>query len=162
MLASTKKLQAALGRKPEEEQRPQMHRLAPHLKGFAGLLFTELPRSDVEAAVKLFERSDYARAGSRATHTVRSLPCAVLICYCLFAFSALPTRGRTRCAVPPLPLRLLVLVCFWDRQTFLMHVTPPANVTGPVPAAWRPLERSGSGGLPGGKLYAMQNPSPNL
>ena len=90
MMASTKKIQAALGRTPEEEHRTGSHKLVPHLRGFAGLMFTNLPRAEVETIVREFEHEDYARAGSRATETVRNCSCASASWH---AYQA-PVQGR--------------------------------------------------------------------
>lgn len=69
-MASTKKLQAALGREPEDECRPQVHKLCPYLKGHTALLFTNLPREEVQETFEDFFHEDYARAGATATRTV--------------------------------------------------------------------------------------------
>lgn len=71
MLASTKKLQAALGREEETECRPLVHKLCPFLFGCTGLLFTDLPESEVSSIFGDFLHEDYARAGGRATRTVK-------------------------------------------------------------------------------------------
>jgi mRNA turnover protein 4 len=71
LMASTKKMQAALGRTPEEEHRPHIHRLTPHLRGHAGLLFTKLQPAEVEEALHTFSHAEFARAGAKATHTVQ-------------------------------------------------------------------------------------------
>jgi mRNA turnover protein 4 len=70
MLASTKKLQAALGREAEDECRPLVHKLCPFLQGHAGLLFTNLPQDQVPPIFEEFHHEDFARAGARATRTV--------------------------------------------------------------------------------------------
>jgi hypothetical protein len=76
MLASTKKLQAALGRTPEEECRKNVHLLVPHLRGFAGLLFTNLSHEEAEASISGCEQDEFARAGCVASQTVRTLKLA--------------------------------------------------------------------------------------
>lgn len=70
MMASTKKLQAALGREPEEECRSQVHKLCPYLKGHTALIFTNLPHDDVQRIFEDFFHEDYARAGAAAMRTV--------------------------------------------------------------------------------------------
>ena len=70
MMASTKKLQAALGREPEEECRSQVHQLCPYLKGHTALIFTNLPHDDVQRIFEDFFHEDYARAGATAMRTV--------------------------------------------------------------------------------------------
>lgn len=70
MMASTKKLQAALGREQEEECRPDVHKLCPYLRGHAALLFTNLPHQEVQETFEDFFHEDYARAGASATRTV--------------------------------------------------------------------------------------------
>ena len=71
MLASTKKLQAALGREEEDECRPHVHKLCPFLFGTTGLLFTNLPEAQVCKLIEDFFHEDYARAGAKATRTVK-------------------------------------------------------------------------------------------
>lgn len=70
MLASTKKLQAALGREPEDECRPLVHKLCPYLKGHTALLFTNLPHDEVQSTFEDFFHEDFARAGAIAMRTV--------------------------------------------------------------------------------------------
>jgi Insertion domain in 60S ribosomal protein L10P len=70
MLASTKKLQAALGREEENECRPLVHKLCPFLFGSTGLLLTDLPEAEVTRIIQEFKHEDYARAGAKATRTV--------------------------------------------------------------------------------------------
>lgn len=71
MLASTKKLQAALGREEEDECRPQIHKLCPFLFGHTGLLFTDLSEQEVTRMLAEFVHEDYARAGAKASRTVK-------------------------------------------------------------------------------------------
>lgn len=71
MLASTKKLQTALGREEEDECRPSVHKLCPFLFGSTGLFFTNLPETEVSRMFQEFAHEDYARAGAKATRTVR-------------------------------------------------------------------------------------------
>lgn len=47
MLASTKKVQAALGRTPEDEYKDNLHQLSEQVHGFAGLFCTKLPHDEV-------------------------------------------------------------------------------------------------------------------
>lgn len=70
MLASTKKLAAALGRGPEDEYKEGLSSVAAALRGHAGLLFTSLPHDEVAQLFAEFYHEDYARAGARATETV--------------------------------------------------------------------------------------------
>lgn len=64
-------LRVALGHGPSDEHRPGLSRLVGLVKGAAGLLFTRLPRGEVEALVGSCEAADYARAGARATEDFR-------------------------------------------------------------------------------------------
>ena len=66
-LGGVGKLRVALGGKGVGEPRPGLAKLAAHLSGTAGLLFTSLPHADVVREFHGFEHADYARAGSRAT-----------------------------------------------------------------------------------------------
>ena len=92
LMASTKKLQAALGRTPEDEHRAGLHQLVPFLRGHAGLLLTRAPPAEVEAAVAGFRHEDFARAGARATHTVRR--CTLLApALCTLARLLTPSHG---------------------------------------------------------------------
>lgn len=82
MMGSTKKLQAALGRSEEDEQRAGSHKLAPHLSGPSGLVFTNKSRGEIEDIVQNFAHEDYARAGSRATETVRAQCSQARVIHC--------------------------------------------------------------------------------
>ena len=73
MLASVKKMHAALGKCPEEECRDHAHQLAAHLHGSAGLMFTNLGHAEAEKCLAQYVSSEFARAGSEATATVRIL-----------------------------------------------------------------------------------------
>ena len=66
-LGSNKVLKVALGKSEAEEDRSNLHLLANDMSGNSALLFTKLPRPDVERMVASFEVMDYARAGARAT-----------------------------------------------------------------------------------------------
>jgi mRNA turnover protein 4 len=66
-LGSNKVLRVALGTDAADEQRPGIAALADRIQGSAGILFTKLPREEVEAAVGGFGVEDFARAGARAT-----------------------------------------------------------------------------------------------
>lgn len=69
-MGSNKVLQVALGKGPEDEQREGIHRLARHIKGHAGLVFTNLTKDDLEVAFEKYRVSDYARTGTTASQTV--------------------------------------------------------------------------------------------
>ncbi|GAB4821377.1 hypothetical protein N2152v2_008423 [Parachlorella kessleri] len=66
-MGSIKVLRVALGNSPSEEHRPNLHQLAERLHGSMGLLFTKLPREQVQQIFDDFEVMDYARAGAKAT-----------------------------------------------------------------------------------------------
>jgi len=63
-------MQIALGRSPADEAKTGLHKLSKFLQGDSGLLFTNLPRDDVERLFRDFEEHDFARTGSTATETV--------------------------------------------------------------------------------------------
>ncbi|XP_047071348.1 mRNA turnover protein 4 homolog [Lolium rigidum] len=69
-LAGKKVMQIALGRSPADEAKTGLHKLSKYLQGNTGLLFTNLPRDDVERLFREFEGLDFARTGSIATETV--------------------------------------------------------------------------------------------
>uniref|UniRef100_A0A8R7QB91 Ribosome assembly factor mrt4 n=1 Tax=Triticum urartu TaxID=4572 RepID=A0A8R7QB91_TRIUA len=69
-LAGKKVMQIALGRSPADEAKTGLHKLSKFLQGASGLLFTNLPRDDVERLFREFEANDFARTGSIATQTV--------------------------------------------------------------------------------------------
>jgi len=69
-LAGKKVMQIALGRSPADEAKTGLHKLSKFLQGDSGLLFTNLPRDDVERLFRDFEEHDFARTGSTVTETV--------------------------------------------------------------------------------------------
>ena len=46
-MGSNKVMQVALGKGPEDEQRDGLHQLAEHVRGHAGVVFTNLTKEDV-------------------------------------------------------------------------------------------------------------------
>ena len=69
-LGSSKKMRVALGTEPSHEYKTNLSQLAEHVKGSVGLLFTRLPRQEVQSVIDGFQHTDYARAGTRATEDV--------------------------------------------------------------------------------------------
>ncbi|KAK3135942.1 hypothetical protein QOZ80_5BG0425620 [Eleusine coracana subsp. coracana] len=69
-LAGKKVMQIALGRSAADEAKTGLHKISKFLQGDTGLLFTNLPRDDVERLFHDFEEHDFARTGSTATETV--------------------------------------------------------------------------------------------
>jgi mRNA turnover protein 4 len=72
-LGSTALLRVAVGGGGDgeggDEYRPGLGRLAPALRGGAGLLATPLPPAEIEPTIAAFRHADYARAGARASAT---------------------------------------------------------------------------------------------
>lgn len=66
-LGSNKVLRVALGSDAADEYKTNLAQLAENIKGSSGLLFTKLPREEVEKVVSEFEVVDYARPGTAAT-----------------------------------------------------------------------------------------------
>ncbi|KAL2342165.1 hypothetical protein Fmac_010105 [Flemingia macrophylla] len=69
-LGSNKVMQVALGRSAADEIRPGLHRVSKLLRGDTGMVFTNLPKEEVERLFKEFEEYDFARTGSNATEKV--------------------------------------------------------------------------------------------
>ncbi|KQJ92639.1 mRNA turnover protein 4 homolog [Brachypodium distachyon] len=69
-LAGKKVMQIALGRTAADEVKTGMRKLCKFLQGSSGLLFTNLPRDEVESLFRDFEEHDFARTGTVATETV--------------------------------------------------------------------------------------------
>ena len=69
-MGSNKVLQVALGKGPEDEQRDNLHKISEHVKGHAGLVFTNLTKEDLESALAKYEVNDFARTGAVAPETV--------------------------------------------------------------------------------------------
>ena len=69
-MGSNKVMQVALGKGPEDEQRDGLHQLAEHVRGHAGVVFTNLTKEDVESAMAKYEVSDYARTGTVSRETI--------------------------------------------------------------------------------------------
>ena len=70
-MGSNKVLRVALGHAASDEYRPNLSALSERITGAAGLLFTRLPRAEVQQLFDDFEVMDYARAGARATEDFR-------------------------------------------------------------------------------------------
>jgi len=69
-LGKNKVMTIALGKTPESELQPNMHKVCERLKGECGLLFTNKHEKEVSAFFEKFVEKDYARAGTLATETV--------------------------------------------------------------------------------------------
>ncbi|KAK7246829.1 hypothetical protein RIF29_41699 [Crotalaria pallida] len=69
-LGSNKVMQVALGRSPSDEIRPGLHKLSKLLRGDAGMVFTNLPKDEVERLFNEFEEYDFSRTGTIATEKV--------------------------------------------------------------------------------------------
>ncbi|KAK4254360.1 hypothetical protein QN277_009756 [Acacia crassicarpa] len=69
-LGSNKVMQVALGHSAADEIRPGLHKVSKLLRGDAGMVFTNLPKEEVERLFNQFEEYDYARTGSTATEKV--------------------------------------------------------------------------------------------
>ncbi|NXX95382.1 MRT4 protein, partial [Centropus bengalensis] len=66
-----KVMMVALGREPSSEYRENLHKVSKWLRGEVGLLFTDRTRDEVEEWFSKFREVDFARAGNKATYTVR-------------------------------------------------------------------------------------------
>ncbi|CAL0334331.1 unnamed protein product [Lupinus luteus] len=69
-LGSNKVMQVALGRSLSDEIKPNLHKLSKLLRGDAGMVFTNLPKEEVERLFNGFEEYDFARTGTVATEKV--------------------------------------------------------------------------------------------
>jgi len=69
-MGSNKVLQVALGKGPEDEQSDNLHKVSEHVKGHAGLVFTNLTKEDLESTMAKYETNDFARTGAVAPETV--------------------------------------------------------------------------------------------
>jgi len=70
-LGKNKVMALALGKSPESEVLPNMHKISERLKGECGLLFTDKEEKEVSDFFDKFVEKDYARGGSLATETVK-------------------------------------------------------------------------------------------
>ncbi|KAG8348367.1 putative Ribosomal protein L10 [Trypanosoma vivax] len=66
-LGNNKLLMIALGRDQESSQRPNLYKLSKYLTGSCGLLFTNLPKKEVEKYFASVSAPVYARTGQEAT-----------------------------------------------------------------------------------------------
>jgi hypothetical protein len=64
-MGSNKVLQVALGKGPEDEQSDNLHKVSEHVKGHAGLVFTNLTKEDLESAMAKYETNDFRAHGRR-------------------------------------------------------------------------------------------------
>ncbi|XP_027367602.1 mRNA turnover protein 4 homolog [Abrus precatorius] len=69
-LGSNKVMQVSLGRSASDEIRSGLHKVSKLLRGDAGMVFTNLPKEEVERLFKDFEEYDFARTGTVATESV--------------------------------------------------------------------------------------------
>ncbi|CAH9074651.1 unnamed protein product [Cuscuta epithymum] len=69
-LGSNKVMQLALGRSAADEIKPGLYKISKLLRGDSGLLFTNLPKEEIERLFNLYEEYDFARTGSLATEKV--------------------------------------------------------------------------------------------
>lgn len=65
-----KTLQKVLGRTPEEEHRPNLHKITKYINGEVGLLMTDEEPTVVKEYFDAFVKTDFARAGLVAPFTV--------------------------------------------------------------------------------------------
>ena len=63
-------MQVALGREPADECREEIHKLSARIRGFCGVLATNLTREEVLRVFGDSEEETFAKAGRRATETV--------------------------------------------------------------------------------------------
>ncbi|KAL9689625.1 hypothetical protein QQ045_010012 [Rhodiola kirilowii] len=68
--ASIKLCKVALGQSESDEIRPGIYNVSKLLHGDAGLVFTNMPKGDVERLFNEYEESDFAWTGSIASETV--------------------------------------------------------------------------------------------
>lgn len=92
-MGSNKVLRVALGHDAATEYKAGLAELAGRIRGAAGLLFTRLPRAEVQRIFEEFEVMDYARAGARATETFRWAPAG---CWDARQARAAPGRAGVR------------------------------------------------------------------
>jgi mRNA turnover protein 4 len=69
-MGSNKVMQVALGKGPEDEQRDGLHKLSSHVRGHAGVCFSNLSAADLASALERYATADFARTGSVASETV--------------------------------------------------------------------------------------------
>ncbi|KAF3786959.1 mRNA turnover protein [Nymphaea thermarum] len=69
-LGSNKVMQISLGRTPADEIKEGIHKVSKMLRGNTGLLFTNLPKEEVERLFEEYEEHDFARTGTTATEKV--------------------------------------------------------------------------------------------
>ncbi|KAF7842682.1 mRNA turnover protein 4-like protein [Senna tora] len=69
-LGSNKVMQVALGHSAADEIRPGLYKVSKLLRGNTGILFTNLPKEEVERLFNEFEEYDFARTGGTATEKV--------------------------------------------------------------------------------------------
>jgi len=69
-LGSNKVMQVALGHEPADECREGIHKLSARVRGFSGVLATNLTRDELLQIFSDNEEDTYAKAGRKATETV--------------------------------------------------------------------------------------------
>eukprot|EP01102_Stenamoeba_stenopodia_P005135 TRINITY_DN15645_c0_g1_i1.p1 TRINITY_DN15645_c0_g1~~TRINITY_DN15645_c0_g1_i1.p1 ORF type:complete len:240 (-),score=64.17 TRINITY_DN15645_c0_g1_i1:15-734(-) len=60
----------ALGKTPEDEIKPELHRVAARISGSCGLMFTNEKPDEVLNFFNTYKQSDFARSGAKATQQV--------------------------------------------------------------------------------------------
>eukprot|EP01130_Rhizamoeba_saxonica_P006275 TRINITY_DN24_c0_g1_i1.p1 TRINITY_DN24_c0_g1~~TRINITY_DN24_c0_g1_i1.p1 ORF type:complete len:235 (-),score=53.50 TRINITY_DN24_c0_g1_i1:593-1249(-) len=70
MFGKNKVMQVALGRTPDDEVLPNIHKLSQQISGHCGLLFTNEEREVTEKYFATLEEADYPKSGFIATKTV--------------------------------------------------------------------------------------------
>lgn len=71
VMGGCKIMRAAIGKGPEDEEAPRVSELGRFLRGNVGLLFTNQSREEVERMFEGATSEDFARAGSKATRTIK-------------------------------------------------------------------------------------------
>ena len=70
-LGKNKVMQVALGKNKDDELRPNLSKVASHLKGQCGVLLTNKTLVQVKKSFEGFRKQSYARAGATATQTIQ-------------------------------------------------------------------------------------------